>query len=347
MEYSAIITNMTFWQSSLWLERTDSIYTLDPNGSEPSLVSPWREAWRLFRKRGHYDVVLTMGIRESMAYALLCAIVGRPSKQIMTEVFIDEEQPNKRFWRLKTRLYGRLARRALGIITNSSEEVRTTADRFCLPEDRLIHVPLCTTIPPQEATETHPLFVLTAGRTLRDYDLLIHAARQLDAPIVIICGQNDLSNLTVPQNVSVLREVNRDTYLDYLRACAIVALPLLRTNRSTGQVVMLEAMAMGKPVVTTQSPGTTDYIRHENNGFLVEHDDATAWVRHIRALLQDATLRRRVGNTAREDIGRAYLPDHHAAAKLEAIRSLLVQNGNTLSVCSSCGPDTTTRARTS
>ncbi len=319
----SIITNMAFWQSPLWLERTDSIYPLAPTGAEPTSISPWREAWRLFRKRSHYDVVLTMGIRESMAYALLCAIFGKPSKQVMTEVFIDEEKPHNRLWRLKTRLYGFLARRAIGIITNSSQEVCTTADRFNVPQDRLRYVPLCANLPPQQCSEANPPFVLAAGRTLRDYDLLIDFARELDTPIVIICGQNDLCAIAVPDHVTVLREVTRETYLDYLRRCAVVALPLLRTNRSTGQVVMLEAMAMGKPVVTTRSPGTTDYVRHAHNGFLVEQGDAAGWVRHIRAVLNDITLRRRIGDTARNEIRLTHMPDHYAAAKLEAIRSLL------------------------
>ena len=320
-----ILTNMTFWQSSLWRERTDSIYPLKPTGGDPEFLPPWREVWRLFRGRRHYDVILTMGIRESMAYGLLCALLGVEPKQIMTEVFIDQPQPGRLLWRLKTRLYRWVARRAIGIITNSSEEVHSNATRFGMSEERLRFVPLNATIRPENPPESEPPFILSAGRTLRDYELIVRAARKIAHPIVVICGPGDLQNMAIPDHVTVLRDLDRSVYLDHLRRCAVVALPLLQTERSTGQVVMLEAMAMGKPVITTRSPGTIDYVRNEENGFLIDYGDSALLIQRCRELLDAPAMRRRIGAEAREDVRRHYAPDDHAAAKLEAIRAMAGQ----------------------
>ena len=320
-----IITNMDFWQSTLWREQTESIRSPNQRCRESTFGTALSDAWRLYRRRGAYDVVLTMGIRESMCYGLLCLLTGVRSRQIMTEVFIDNEQPERWIWRLKTALYTRMARRATGILTNSVPEIASTARRFNLPERRLRFVPLNSTIPPEDTLEAAPPYVLSAGRTLRDYDTLLRAAPAIPAPVVVVCGQQDLSDVPIPDNIKVLRELDRAQYLDRLRDCAVVALPLQPTERSTGQVVLLEAMAMGKPVVTTRSPGTIDYVRDKENGYLIDPGDNAQLVHHCRTLLDDKNLRRRIGDAAREDVRRYYTPDTHARAKLDAIRQLLKQ----------------------
>ncbi len=317
-----ILTNMTFWQSEYWRTRTDSMYPLDTEKNPPPPYPAWKEAWILFRRARDYDVVLTMGIRESMAYGFLSLLFRRPAKQVMTEVFIDNAQPRNPLWRMKTLLYGYIARRAHGIITNSSAEIASTAKRFGLPEDRLRFVPLNATIEPQETTEAAPLFILSAGRTLRDYDVILETARSLPHPFTVICGPADLRTPCLPDSITVLREIERDAYLRHVQDSAVVALPLLPAERSTGQVVMLEAMAMGKPVITTRAPGTADYIRDQENGFLIEYGDTKAWTRRCRELMDDPALRKRIGHNAREDVRRHYSPDTHAEAKLNAIREL-------------------------
>lgn len=322
-EYPTILTNMAFWQSPLWREKTESIHRLDAEHAEPDATAPFMVALKLYMRRRNYDVVLTMGIRESMAYGFLCAVTGVRSKQIMTEVFIDHAKPDRWMWRAKTRLYCWIARRAIGMITNSSAEVRTIAARFRMPEDRLAFVPLNATIHPEVAEESALPFILSAGRTLRDYEPILKAARAISAPFTVICDPNDLRHTPVPGNVTIMREIKRSDYLDHLRRCAIVALPLLQAERSTGQVVMLEAMAMGKPVVTTRSPGTEDYIRDGENGYLVAGGDADALTDRCRLLLDSPEQRRLIGDQAREDVRRLYGHDAHARAKLEAIRVLL------------------------
>ncbi len=321
-EQLRIITNMTFWQSALWREQTDSIRSPNQRYRESTFGTALSDAWRLYLRRRAYDVVLTMGMRESMCYGLLCLLTGVRSKQIMTEVFIDHAQPERWMWRIKTALYAHIARRAIGIITNSSAEIASTAHRFNLPENRLRFVPLNATIPPEEAQEAAPPYILSAGRTLRDYDTLLQAAPELQVPVVIVCGKQDMSGARIPDNVKVLRELDRSQYLDRLRECAVVALPLQPTERSTGQVVLLEAMAMGKPVITTRAPGTMDYIHDGEDGLLVEHANPRALAQRCKELMASPEERRRIGSTARERVRQRHGNDAHARAKLEAIRAL-------------------------
>jgi len=101
-----------------------------------------------------------------------------------------------------------------------------------------------------------------------------------------------------------------------------VAIPLLPAERSTGQVVLFEAMAMGKPVVATRAVGTSDYIRDNENGLLVNPGDPAGLAAAIHRLIQDPALAARLGSTAHSDTLARWQPDHHARHKLAAIAEL-------------------------
>ena len=317
-----ILTNMAFWQSARWNERADSIYDMKGRDSDPVFWSEGSEAVRLFRRQGGYDVIVTMGARTSLLYGLLCLFAGRDAKQVMTEAFIDEARPADPLWRAKIGLYRLVAQRSLGVLASSSAEIRTISERFAMNPSRLIFVPLHSNIHDPHREPRRDGFVLSAGRTWRDYPALLAAAGEIRAPIVVICGDRDLRHAAIPPNVTVLREVPRERYLDHLCRCDAVALPLAQIGRSTGQVVMLEAMALGKPVVVTRSPGIVDYLRDGENGLLVEPGDAAGLARAVRRLLDDGALADRLTKRALEDVKRQYTFEHHAAAKMAAIERL-------------------------
>ncbi len=314
-----ILTNMVFWQSPLWQARTRSIFV--PGDTNDG--SAWKQAWTLLRRRREADVVVTMGIRPSMAYAALCALLRRPPKQIMMEVFIDSAQPDSWRWRWKTAIYGYLARRATGLITNSRREVETTAARYRVPHARLRFVPLCATLLPETVPARTPAYIVSAGRTLRDYPAMLELAKaRPDWAVKIICGHNDLKQVVLPDNVTLYREVDRTTYLDILGGATVVCLPLRPTERATGQVVMLEAMAMGKPVVTTSSPGTVDYIRHGETGYLTNPGSMADLIQACEGLLNNPSRRETMGAAAQTYIRTAAAPDHYAKSALAAIAAL-------------------------
>ncbi|MBU1693437.1 MAG: glycosyltransferase family 4 protein [Verrucomicrobia bacterium] len=319
-----ILTNMAFWQCPYWVERTDCIYDLKGATADPVFLPAWKEAWRLFRRNREYDVILTMEPRTSLAYGLLCAMTGRLSKQIMTEVFIDQPRRANPFWRLKTALYRWVARRAIGMLTLSTAELESVAERFGLPRERLRFIPLQCTIEEPRQAPTDEGFVVSAGRSLRDYATMVRAAPKIRVPVVILCGRRDeIPEGPLPANLTIKRDVPREEYVDTLARSAIVALALRESLRPTGQVVMLEAMGLGKPVVVTRHPGTVDYIRDGENGFLVEPGDADGMARAVQMLLKDPGLRRRIGQQALEDVRRHYFLQAHAEARLQAISELL------------------------
>lgn len=80
---------------------------------------------------------------------------------------------------------------------------------------------------------------------------------------------------------------------------------------------LIEAMALGVPVVATNVGGPVEIIREGREGYLVAPDDPDAWARTIRRLAEDPRLRREIGSAGRRRVEQAYAPDRHAAAMLD------------------------------
>ena len=64
-------------------------------------------------------------------------------------------------------------------------------------------------------------------------------------------------------------------------------------------ITNLEAAACGTPTVASDSPGLRDSVVDGETGFLVPHEDVRALADRIRALIEDDTLRERLGGNAR------------------------------------------------
>lgn len=317
-----ILTNMRFWQSPAWMRAVDSIYPGHrlPLGARP--LSPLREALELCRRSGEYDVVVTMGARETLFYGLSCALRGRPSKQIACEVFADDPAPANPLWWLKQRLYTIVMRRAIGLLTNSSAEVDASVRRFGIPADRVRYVPLHTNVLHPEMSTEDSNFALSAGATRRDFATLIEAARQIPFPLTLVCAADQPLPDALPSHVTVRRAIPRDEYLRLVRTCSFMIVPLLPTERATGQVVVLEAMAFGKPVIATRAAGTTDLIAHETTGLLVPPFDVGALAHAIQRMAHDRNFRSKLGRAAFEHVLRAHTVDIHTQKKLAAIEDL-------------------------
>ena len=315
----SILTNLAFHQSRTW---SAAVATICRNAETPDELGALRQLFRLLRRRSRFDVVVTMGPRPSLAYGLACALLRLDSKQVLTEVFLDAPRPASPLWRAKTALFRLVARRALGLLTNSSAEVGFLARRFDIPAEKLRFVPMYTTIqaPGLAASDAGP--VLSIGRTLRDIDTLLQAAAKIDRPLELVVGKRDRLPANLPARTTVFRDISLEDVRARLRGAAVVAIPLLPAERSTGQVVMFEAMALGKPVVATRVAGTEDYIRDGENGLLVEPGDAPALAAAVNRLLRDREFAGRLGQAALQDCRSEFDAERHAERKLAAISAL-------------------------
>ncbi|HKW78672.1 MAG TPA: glycosyltransferase family 4 protein, partial [Candidatus Limnocylindria bacterium] len=106
--------------------------------------------------------------------------------------------------------------------------------------------------------------VVSAGLERRDYATLFEAVRGLDAAVVVGAAshwsrERAGRDAAPPPNVTVGRFDYPSLRSLYARA-AIVAVPLRDVDFQAGVTTILEAMAMGKPVVVTHTAGQFDIV---------------------------------------------------------------------------------------
>lgn len=65
-------------------------------------------------------------------------------------------------------------------------------------------------------------------------------------------------------------------------------------------LVAVEAMATGRPVCASRVGGLQNIVLHEETGFLFDAGDSAALARQLATLLEDADLRRRMGDAGRK-----------------------------------------------
>jgi glycosyltransferase involved in cell wall biosynthesis len=104
---------------------------------------------------------------------------------------------------------------------------------------------------------------------------------------------------------------HRDMRDLYGRA-SVVVLAVHRNLHLSGLTTILETMASGRPVVATETPGMSDYVRHGETGLLVR-DDVDALAAGVEELLREPERARELGRRGREVFEEGFTTGHLAA----------------------------------
>ena len=157
-----------------------------------------------------------------------------------------------------------------------------------------------------------PVNVLFVGRFLKEkgvFELMdsVREMRKQNVPFEMhMCGDFDPGNRS-SATVDDLAQWKQEGLVDWsgrlddvrdkLAAADIVVLPSYRegTPRS-----LLEAMAVGRPLVTTDVPGCRNVVQDSVNGFLVESHNPLMLADAMAKLIEDENLRERMGEASRE-----------------------------------------------
>lgn len=106
-------------------------------------------------------------------------------------------------------------------------------------------------------------------------------------------------------SVRLLGSLPQEEVFQKLRGADIFALPCVVDQKGASDVfptVILEAMASGKPVVSTRLAGVPEQIEHERTGLLVEPGDEAGLADALERLLRSPELRESYGSAARRRI---------------------------------------------
>ena len=103
--------------------------------------------------------------------------------------------------------------------------------------------------------------------------------------------------------------VSQEEILGFYRQATVLALPcqVLRNGDRDGiPNVLVEAMSVGLPVVSTPISGIPELIVNGHDGLLVSQCDVQALASALEVLLRDPALRQRLGGQARATVARKF-----------------------------------------
>ncbi len=171
-----------------------------------------------------------------------------------------------------SRSLGQLGLRAgaarTGSVVMFSRRAVDAAVAVGVPASRLHFLPLGVRARPAGEPGT---YFLALGRDGRDWRVLTEATAGTGLDVRAI-GPHPAQRLG---EVTVLPATDRAGVRRCIEGAAAVVVPLLRPDRTAGQLAVLDAFASGRGVIATRAQGTEDYVSHDN-GILVPVGDATA-----------------------------------------------------------------------
>lgn len=111
--------------------------------------------------------------------------------------------------------------------------------------------------------------------------------------------QTAVEDLGLGTEVELVGRLKPDTVFEYLKNADIYVLSSHEEGISNA---VLEAMAVGLPVVATCAGGMDEAVRDGVDGYVIPVRDIPAMVEKLAALLADPQLRERMGRSARERV---------------------------------------------
>jgi glycosyltransferase involved in cell wall biosynthesis len=164
-----------------------------------------------------------------------------------------------------------------------TEDVRVVAQsggdvdyfRLFLPVENVLHLPYCQgPLDLGSYNGAHGTFVFAGGWTNRDYDALFRCAAKLPHIefVVVASAQSAITELQ-PANVTLLLDLEPQEFNRLMSESYLVVLPLKEDVGSSGQMVALAAMQLGKVVIAPNIGAIRDYIVDGITGLLYQLGD--------------------------------------------------------------------------
>ena len=330
-----ILTDIQIKQSSIWEKATKHvteshnsrlIKRLGSLPTTPSRLMSFLYFLVFIKNRKNFDIFITANIFTAQLLALYRKMfrVDKPA-QIVLELMLDDERKTKT-WQIKKIIQNYIFSCVEVIFVSSKEETITYSERLSIEKEKIKFLPFHTNVTEPAIIENFDSYILSAGRTGRDYRTLIKAVEDLPIKVKIISDEYSVERLTIPKNVQLLINVSYEDYLDDLKKCRFVIIPLYEVTKSTGQVVFLEAMSFGKPVIASEVVGTKDYIKDQENGILVPPQNIERLKSAIIRLIGDKQLHRKLASNGFNKIRKEHTFERYVTEILNVSRILCEKN---------------------
>ncbi|MCO5169506.1 MAG: glycosyltransferase family 4 protein [Planctomycetes bacterium] len=266
-------------------------------GAGPGGLEACRQAIATARETG--GVLVTHGVPA----ALRCAALQRLSRARVRHVAWSWHHPAPPARRERW-----VARALTGavdaFVVHSRLEAEWQHGLLGIPPRKLEVVPwpyeegerLVLAAPPPAPTD----YACMIGASDRDLRTLFAAMERLpDVPLVIAVRPENLRGLRPPPNVHVHLRLPKPRAWALVKGCRVFVLPLGSRAARTGHSCLVQAMAFGRPVVTTDSLGLWEYVRPGETALVVPPGDPDRLAEGLRTLWTDGAWAAALGEAGR------------------------------------------------
>jgi glycosyltransferase involved in cell wall biosynthesis len=302
-------------------------------------------------QQGRYDLIHTHSSKAGFLGRAIAQLAGVPVVHTPNGLYYLGQQGVKRsFYQLLERLAGRLTTQLIAV--SEGERIVITRDRLAPPE-RLCVIENGVDAPQirDEAAAPHARqlcerlgidgqqpIIGAAGRLVSQKDPLtfVRAAAQLRQTYptaqFVWCGDGELraatEQLAAQLNVPLITTGHQENSAAIMQTFDVFVLPSIYEGLP---FTLLEAMALGIPIVATDISGVRDVLGDQQTGWLTEPRNAASLAATIeRALSQSSEAQRRT-QAAQHLVERQYSAQLMVQRHLELYQHI-VQNKNSRSV---------------
>ncbi len=144
----------------------------------------------------------------------------------------------------------------------------------------------------QNSEQEERRYVFCGGKNGRDWKFMLRVSAAISDVVFVLvmpqCIYETVKN-DVPSNIQILHDVPLHVFMSKLNLCSMVCLPL-DTEAPAGLIVMFQAAANNKMVITTDTPTTQEYISHDR-GIILPNNEKL-WIKAIRDMLNNSEIRK-------------------------------------------------------
>jgi len=309
----------------------------------PASILP---ALRRFRPSVIFTSSFTIWTLYALAYKFHrnCRVVGVWDGTSPGVAYLDSS------WHLRLRRF--LARFLDAVITNSRAGERYLRDILRIPESKIVRHPyqvpepdaLCSSKDGENPfkLKSRPVFLFVGSLiTRKGWRYLLEAAAQLlqrgmDSFSVVLAGDGEqrqdllrmVAALGLEGIVHLMGQMRYEDLGALFLASDVFVLPTLE---DVWAVVVLEAMALGKPVLCSQYAGAKEMVEHGVNGYVFDPRSPGELAEYMARFIQRPELIAKFGQKSKE-IMAPYTPAYAAKVLESLVLRLLGSNARELAL---------------
>ncbi len=149
-------------------------------------------------------------------------------------------------------------------------------------------------------------YVFAGGGAGRDFKTLIEAVSGTSYPLKIVSFSRDLLEYPsiLPENVEFFGRMPLQNFLTMIAQSRLVVIPLKKGDKPHGHVSIIQALVLGKAVISTRNASCEDYFKDGKNALLVDPGDVQGYRHAIEQLFHNEALRHTLERNAQESARR-------------------------------------------